>query len=89
MTKAGQDGGLPPQLSQMQPTEPTPPEQKEQQRQDSPLPQMPREMKYAWGVAMTVLVTLSLLLDRGSAWMPLIHKAIDALQVQTAPNESK
>lgn len=53
------------------------------------LPQMPRSVKYAWGVALTLLVALSLVLDRGSAWMPLVHRAIDLLQTQTAPTESR
>jgi hypothetical protein len=53
------------------------------------LPQMPRELKYAWGVGMTLLLAASLLLDRGSAWMPLVHRAIDLLQQQTIPTGSK
>lgn len=63
---------------------------KRQLKRDTPnLPQMPRALKYAWGVGVTLLVGLSLVLDRGSAWMPLVHQAIDMLQNQTAPIESK
>jgi hypothetical protein len=50
---------------------------------------MPRALKYAWGLGVTLLVGLSLVLDRGSAWMPLVHRAIDLMQTQTAPIESK
>ena len=68
-------------------------EQKREQRlfkRDTPdLPQMPRALKYAWGVGVTLLVGLSLVLDRGSAWMPLVHRAIDLMQTQTAPIENK
>lgn len=53
------------------------------------IPQLPRALKYAWGVGVTVLVGLSLVLDRGSAWMPLIHQAIDLLQNQTAPTQNR
>ena len=56
-----------------------------------PVPEgkMPRGLKYAWGAGLTLLVGLSLALDRGSDWMPLIHRAIDLLQTQTAPTSSK
>lgn len=50
---------------------------------------MPRAIKYAWGLGMTALLAASLLLDRGSDWMPLINRAIDLLQQQTVPTESK
>lgn len=56
-----------------------------------PLPEgkMPRGLKYAWGAGLTLLVGLSLAVDRGSEWMPLIHRAIDLMQTQTAPTSSK
>ena len=50
---------------------------------------MPRPLKYFWGLAMTVLLALSLALDRGSDWMPLVHRAIDALQLQTTPTGNR
>jgi hypothetical protein len=62
---------------------------KKDQRNREDVPQMPRPVKYAWGVAMTLLVVLSLTLDKGSALMPLVHRAIDALQLQTAPTDSR
>lgn len=64
-------------------------EQRQLKRDATNLPQMPRALKYAWGVGVTVLVGLSLVLDRGSAWMPLVHQAIDLLQNQTAPTQSR
>lgn len=53
------------------------------------LSSLPRPLKYTWGVGLTLLVGLSLVLDRGSAWMPLVHRAIDLMQTQTAPTESR
>lgn len=64
-------------------------EQSQLKRDATNLPQMPRALKYAWGVGVTVLLGLSVVLDRGSAWMPLVHQAIDFLQNQTAPTESR
>lgn len=64
-------------------------EQRQLKRDATNLPQMPRALKYAWGVGVTVLLGLSVVLDRGSAWMPLVHQAIDLLQNQTAPTESR
>lgn len=64
-------------------------EQSQLKRDATNLPQMPRALKYAWGVGVTVLLGLSVVLDRGSAWMPLVHQAIDLLQNQTAPTESR
>lgn len=68
-------------------------DQQDQEHQVQPgsdnLPKMPRFLKYAWGVGVTVLLSLSLVLDQGSAWLPLVHRAIDLLQNQTAPTESK
>lgn len=62
---------------------------KKDQRNREDFPQMPRPVKYAWGFSMTLLVVLSLTLDKGSALMPLVHRAIDALQLQTAPTDSR
>ena len=64
-------------------------EQRQLKRDATNLPQMPRALKYAWGVGVTVLLGLSVVLDRGSAWMPLVHQAIDLLQNQTAPTENR
>lgn len=64
-------------------------EQRQLKRDATNLPQMPRALKYAWGVGVTVLVGLSLVLDRGSAWLPLVHQAIDLLQNQTAPTQNR
>ena len=64
-------------------------EQRKLKRDAAEIPQMPRAMKYAWGVGMTLLLGLSLVVDRGSDWMPLINRAIDLLQLQTAPTGNK
>ena len=64
-------------------------EQRKLKRDAAEIPQMPRAMKYAWGVGMTLLLGLSLVVDRGSDWMPLINRAIDLLQLQTVPTENK
>jgi hypothetical protein len=53
------------------------------------MPKMPRTVKYVWGAAVTLLLGMSLVIDRGSAWMPLVHRAIDLLQTQTAPTENR
>ena len=55
------------------------------------VPQMPRSLKYAWGLGMTALLAGSLLVDRESSWMPLINRAIDLMQQQTftAPSENR
>jgi hypothetical protein len=45
-------------------------------------PKLPRHVKYAWGVAMTLLLFASLTLERGSVLMPLVNSAIDLLQQQ-------
>jgi hypothetical protein len=50
---------------------------------------MPRGVKYAWGGIMTLLLAGSMYLDRGHELMPLIHRAIDLMQVQTAPIPNK
>lgn len=73
----------------MTPTEPTEKKQEQEGQQHSRLPKTPRTVKWIWGGTLTVLMVLSLVVDRGSVWAPLIQKAIDTLQLQTAPNESK
>lgn len=73
----------------MTPTEPTEKKQEQEKLQQSQLPPMPRSVKWIWGGTLTVLMVLSLVVDRGSVWAPLIQKGIDVLQLQTAPNESK
>ncbi len=50
---------------------------------------MPRGLKYLWGLVMTLLLATSLLLERGSPWMPLVNRAIDLMQQQTAPTENR
>lgn len=64
-------------------------QQQPEEQPQGPVPQMPRAIKYAWGLGMTALLAASLLLDRGSDWMPLINRAIDLLQQQTAPTENR
>lgn len=64
-------------------------EKRQVMREAAEVPRMPRAIKYAWGVGVTLLLGLSLVLDRGSAWMPLVHRAIDLLQNQTAPIENR
>lgn len=58
-------------------------------RRDPETLRMPRGLKYAWGVGVTVLLALSLAVDRNSAWLPLINRAIDILQQQNAPIENR
>lgn len=53
------------------------------------VPPMPRGLKYLWGLVMTLLLAASLLLERGSPWMPLVNRAIDLMQQQTAPTENR
>ena len=88
-TKAGEDGGRRAPSSRMTPPEDQKREQRKLKREAAEIPQMPRAIKYAWGVGVTLLVGLSLVVDRGSAWMPLIHRAIDLMQTQTAPTENR
>lgn len=57
------------------PRPPTPPDR---------WPQMPRQIKYAWGLLVSLLLTVSLTMEGGSDWLPLVHRAIDLLQ-QMAP----
>lgn len=46
-------------------------------------------MRYGWAVVVSLLLGLSLLLDRNNAWLPLINRAIDLLQQQSAPIENR
>ena len=50
---------------------------------------LPRSVKYAWGVAVSVLLLLSLLVDKDSPFIPVINQAIDVLQQQRTPSENK
>ena len=50
---------------------------------------LPRSVKYAWGVAVSALLLLSLLVDKDSPFMPVINQAIDVLQQQRTPSENK
>lgn len=63
--------------------------QEQLQRRDPKTLRMPRRLKYAWGVGVTVLLALSLAVDRNSAWLPLINRAIDILQQQNTPIENR
>lgn len=58
-------------------------------RQEPEPLRMPRELKYAWAAGVTLLLGLSLAVDRNSSWLPLIHRAIDLLQQQTTPIERR
>lgn len=55
----------------------------------SGVPPLPRPLKYAWGVGMTLLIAGSLLLDRESEWLPLVHRAIDLMQQMHAPTDNR
>ena len=48
------------------------------------LPPAPRQIKYAWALLMTLLVSASFALQEDSQWLPLVHRTIDILQ-QMAP----
>jgi hypothetical protein len=50
---------------------------------------LPRSVKYLWGLAVSVLLVISLATDQDSKWAPLIHQAIDLLQLQTAPTSNR
>jgi hypothetical protein len=50
---------------------------------------LPRPVKYVWGFAISALLLVSLATDQNSKWAPLIHQAIDLLQLQAAPTSSK
>jgi hypothetical protein len=54
----------------------------DQQPPRDPLPQLPRPLKYAWGVLMTALLAASMLLEQGSIWRPLVNCSIDCLHRQ-------
>lgn len=44
-----------------------------------------RSLKFLWAAAVSVLLALSLTLDRSSPLLPLVHRAIDFLQAERAP----
>lgn len=72
----------------MQPEDKARERRKRRAEPDPPSP-MPRSVKYAWGLAVSALLALSFFVDQASPLMPLLHRAIDALQTQTAPIESR
>jgi hypothetical protein len=41
---------------------------------------MPRSVKYTWAALLSVAVGALTVSDRGSAWMPVLHHLIDAIQ---------
>jgi hypothetical protein len=51
--------------------------------------QLPRSVKYFWGLGVSFLLVLSIATEHDSKWLPLIHQAIDLLQLQMAPTSSK
>jgi hypothetical protein len=50
------------------------------------LPPAPRHLKYAWAALVSLLMVVSVVLDSGSRWLPLVHQMIDLLQQQNLPN---
>lgn len=54
-------------------------------RRQLPKKPAPRPLKYGWAVALSGLVLGSVVLDTGSAWLPLVNQAIDLLQQQIQP----
>ena len=64
-------------------------ERRRRRKEEEPPSPMPRSVKYAWGLAVSALLALSFFVDQASPLMPLLHRAIDALQTQTAPIENK
>lgn len=50
---------------------------------------LPRPVKYVWGFAVSALLLISLATDQNNKWAPLIHQAIDLLQLQAAPTSNK
>jgi hypothetical protein len=53
------------------------------------LPPAPRHLKYAWAALVSLLMVVSVALDSGSRWLPLVHQMIDLLQQQNLPNGSR
>jgi len=51
--------------------------------------QLPRPIKYIWGLGVSFLLILSIYTEHDSRWLPLIHQAIDLLQAQMAPTSNK
>lgn len=58
-------------------------------REKWPAKPLPRPVRYAWGAAVSLLLFLSLVLDSGSRWHPLVDTLIDVLQVQGQPEKSE
>jgi uncharacterized membrane protein len=44
------------------------------------MPKMPRPLKYVWGVVISGLLLVSMTMDRGSIWWPLVNQLIDIVQ---------
>ena len=61
----------------------------EQSKDQVPAKKMPRILKYAWAVCMTLLLVASVSLEKGSIFMPLVNTAIDLLQQQAAPTPGR
>jgi hypothetical protein len=45
--------------------------------------------RYGWALAISALVGLSLAMEDGSKWAPLVNTAIDLLQQQISPTGNK
>ena len=58
-------------------------------KRTEPVRKLPRGVKYAWGVGVTVLLASALLMDRQSPWLPLVNQAIDIIQQQSGPSPNK
>lgn len=53
------------------------------------LPPAPRQLKYAWAALVSLLMLVTVALDSGSRWLPLVHQMIDLLQLQNMPTGGK
>ena len=53
------------------------------------MPKMPRPLKYVWGIAISGLLVLSMTMDRGSLWFPLVNQLIDIVQQQGPPGSQR
>lgn len=62
---------------------------KEKEQQPWPQGQSPRVARYGWALAISALVGLSLAMEDGSKWAPLVNTAIDLLQQQISPTGNK
>ena len=54
-----------------------------------PIPRAPRHLKYAWAALVSLLMVISVALDSGSRWLPLVHQMIDLLQQQNLPSGNR